>query len=78
MEIRITQHARERMKEYDIDEGAVRNCLKDPSSIIPGHSGRQIAQKPVNGYVLRVIFEEQEDIKVVITTYRAERDRYEV
>ncbi len=44
--------------------------------IIKGHSGRKISQKGLNGYVLRVIFEEEKDINVIVTVYKAKSERY--
>ncbi|MFW5904543.1 MAG: DUF4258 domain-containing protein [Candidatus Saliniplasma sp.] len=76
--MRITEHARKRMERYNISETMVRNAMKDPESLIDGHSGRNIAQKKLNGYVLRVIFEEEKGINVIVTVYKAKSERYEV
>lgn len=76
--VRFTAHARERMARYEIEASAVRETLKDPDGVVDGHSGRRIAQRGLNGYVLRVVFEGPRDAPVVVTVYRAKRDRYEV
>ncbi|MFW6305160.1 MAG: DUF4258 domain-containing protein, partial [Candidatus Saliniplasma sp.] len=76
--MRITEHARKRMERYNISETMVRNAMKDPESLIDGHSGRNNAQKKLNGYVLRVIFEEEKGINVIVTVYKAKSERYEV
>jgi hypothetical protein len=78
MEVRFTIHARRRMHQYDISEDEVIETLREPDDCEDGHSGRSIAQRRQNEKVLRVIYSEQDDIKTVVTTYRAEADRYGV
>ena len=56
---KITKHAKERMQKYSISEVSVINVLQKPDILIDGYSGRKIAQKRLNDYVLRVIFEER-------------------
>ena len=56
----------------------VRETLRNPDREVPGYGGRQIAQKKLNGYVLRVVYEKQNHEKVVITVYKAKRERYEI
>lgn len=78
MKVAFTAHARKRMARYDIDEATVREGLREPDGIVEGHSGRTIAHKFLNGYVLRIIFEGERENPVVVTVYPARRDRYEV
>ncbi|MAG18225.1 MAG: DUF4258 domain-containing protein [Candidatus Diapherotrites archaeon] len=78
MEIRITLHAKERMKKYGLIELQVKNCVNNPDIVVEGKSNRKIAQKRINGYVLRVIYEKHDNVYVVITTYKAKRERYEI
>ncbi len=47
------------MQKYSISEVSVINALQKPDILIDGYSGRKIAQKRLNDYVLRVIFEER-------------------
>ena len=75
---RITKHAKERMQKYGLSEVSVMDTLQKPDILIDGHSGRKIAQRKLNDYVLRVIFEKRSDDIVVITVYKARRKRYEV
>lgn len=78
MTVSFTAHARARMARYGIDETTVHRALKEPDSVVGGHSGRRIAQLALNGYILRVVFEGPRSSAVVVTVYRARRDRYEV
>ena len=75
--IRITAHARERMAKYGVEESLVRDALGRPGSVIEGHSGRKIAQKKLDGYVLRVVFKKEKDVFIVVTVYKARSERYE-
>lgn len=77
MDLRITDHARCRMRLYGIEEQLVRSTIEEPDATIPGHSGRSIAQKVVNEHLLRVIVEGTDPV-VVVTVYPARRDRYGV
>jgi hypothetical protein len=78
MKILITGHARERMKKYEISELWIKRAIEEPTSVIESGSNRKIAQKRLNGLVLRVIYETRETIAVVITVYKAKRERYEI
>lgn len=78
MEIEITNHAKERMRTYDITENLVKDTVKNPDNITEGYGGRNIYQKKLNGYVLRVIVEENREMKRVITVYKARGERYGV
>ena len=66
------------MQRYNVDQTMVEETLTNPDSEVPGYSGRQIAQKKLDGYVLRVIYEKENHKKVVVTVYKAKRERYEV
>ena len=78
MKIKITNHAKERMAKYNLVEAQIKNCLKNPDLTIDGYDGRKIAQKRLNGYVLRIIYQQTGNNYVVITTYKAKRERYEI
>jgi len=78
MKIKILKHAKRRMNQYNIDFLTLEKTLKNPDDILKGHSNRNIAQKSLNKHLLRVIFEEEKDIYVVVTTYKARGERYEV
>lgn len=78
MKLRITKHAEKRMEMYEISESLVKNAMENPNSVVEGHSGRKVAQKKLNGYVLRVIYEEEKGINVIVTVYKAKSERYEI
>ncbi len=76
MKIEITEHARERMGEYSVTEGLLKNTIENPDSIAEGYGGRKVYQKKLNGYIVRVIVEENKGIKRVVTVYKARSGRY--
>ena len=69
-----------RWQGFDVGEENVVRAVETPEQVMPGNLGRFIAQTNLNGeHVLRVIYEESEEITVV-TLYpgrRDRRDRYE-
>lgn len=63
---------------YNVEEATVVEALANPDSEVPGYGGRHIAQKKLDGYVLRVVYAEKPNAKVVVTVYKARRERHEV
>jgi hypothetical protein len=76
MKTEITDHAKERMKEYNTPEELVSETIRNPDSIEKSYGDRKIYQKKLNGYTLRVIVEENKGIKRIITVYKARSGRY--
>jgi len=69
MEIIFIEHALERMKERGISKNLVINAIRYPDSVDHGYGGRKVAQKCIDGKLLRVIYEEHKDKIIVITAY---------
>jgi hypothetical protein len=78
MKIIITAHAKERMEKYNVNGEMLNECIENPDNIIESQVNRKIYQKKLNGYLLRAIVEESKEIKTIITTYKARRERYEI
>ncbi len=76
MKILISDHAKDRMNTYGIEETLVVATLNDPDEVVEGYEGRLIAHKLLNHYILRVVYEEHKEDKIVITVYPAEKSRY--
>ena len=68
----------QRMVKYAISEELLLACIKEPDNNIEGKNGRKIAQKRLNGHVLRAIIEEEKGIKTIVTVYKARSSRYEI
>jgi len=65
------------MEKYLVSEALVRKTLEAPSGVVKGYSGRMIAQRKIDGYVLRVIYKEEKGVFVVVTGYKARSERHE-
>jgi hypothetical protein len=65
------------MEQYGIAEIEVLAAIAQPDKVTRGYKGRWIAQKAAGRYVLRVVYEEAEDLITVVTVYKARRERYE-
>ena len=79
--ILITFHAQKKINRRSINEEWIRETMNSPDQIVKGYGSRKVAQKKyrINSqkYLLRVVFEEQAEICVVITAYLTSQiDRY--
>ncbi len=78
MDIKILNHARQRMQSYNISEAMIKDTINNPDSEIDTYGGRRIAQKKLGTHLLRVIYERQNQDKTVVTVYKARPERYEI
>ncbi len=69
MKVLFIPHALERMRERGIPKDLVIETLNSPEKVTTGYFGRKIAQKRLNGRLIRVVYEEEENEVVVITVY---------
>ena len=76
MKITISKHAKARINAYDFTEDFVKNAVLEPDEVVKGCEGTLIAQKLLNGYLLRVVFVKQNDEIRIITVYPAKKARY--
>ena len=76
MDIIISQHAKERIKTYNLTEKIVLDAIKNPDEIIEGYSGTIIAHKLLNEHILRIVYAKEKDKIKVITVYPAKKERY--
>ena len=56
MNIIITNHAKERIKIYNITEKIVIETIRKPDEVVKGYAGTSIAHKLLNGYLLRIVY----------------------
>ncbi|MBO8175060.1 MAG: DUF4258 domain-containing protein [Thermococcus sp.] len=76
-DILFIPHALERMNERGISKDLVIGALTNPDKVEEGHFGRKVAQKNIDGKLIRVIYEEHEDEIIVITAYITSKvDKY--
>ena len=61
-----------------LSKSQITDVITNAENVIEGERSRKIAQKSFDSeYLLRVIFEETNDLITVITFYPAKRSRYE-
>lgn len=73
---------REKIRVRDLTDSLVESVLSDPDSVLHGRKGRLIAQKQhvKEGFgklLIRVVYEEMRDEKVVVSAYWARPERYQ-
>lgn len=73
MKIKFIEHALERMKERGITKDEVINAINEPDYVGKGYGNREVAQKLIDGKLLRVIYEKHGDEIVVITAYKTSK-----
>ena len=72
----LTWHLLDAAKDYNFKIDEVLEFIIFPDEVVRGHSGRFIAHKLLNDYIVRVVYEYENDLPVVITLYIARRKRY--
>ncbi|GIX46978.1 MAG: DUF4258 domain-containing protein [Candidatus Tectimicrobiota bacterium] len=83
MKVRYTRHAEQKFEVlrrhgFEVKKEPVEETLRQPQAVIPQERGRFIAQRTVSDrHLLRVVYREEGETKVVITFYPVRRERYE-
>ncbi|ASJ12349.1 DUF4258 domain-containing protein [Thermococcus thioreducens] len=72
----LTFHAIERAKRWNLSIEEVLNALIFPREVVSGHHGRFIAHYPLNDHIIRVVYEYEADLPVVVTVYKPRKERY--
>ncbi len=71
--VEFTRYAGLQMREREIKREDILDTLRLPGQILSGRKGRKTAQKKIDRGgkkgLLRVIFEEKDDTKIVVTVY---------
>ncbi len=74
--ILVTHHALERARRWGLNVSDIIRTILKPAEVITGHHSRFIAHRPTNGYLIRVIYEYDEGVPVIVTVYRPRKERY--
>ena len=79
--IEIIPIARKKLERRGITEERIRETINFPAQIVVGYGGRKVAHKKYmiedKEYLLRVVYEEKEDMDIVVTAYLTSRiERY--
>ena len=63
---------------FEVTKEIVLSAMKNPDKIEMGYKNRKIAQKIISDrHIIRVVFEEFNEVLRIITFYPGKRDRYE-
>ncbi len=65
----------------DLDDSLIAMVLSNPDTVIPGRGGRLVAQKEhvkedLGKLPIRVVYEQTDEEKVVVSAYWARPERY--
>jgi len=72
----ISNHAKERIKVYNLTEKVVIEAINNPDEVVEGYDGTVIAHKLLNEHLLRVVYIKEKNGFKVITAYSAKKERY--
>lgn len=71
--IEIIPIARKKSERRGIPEEWIRETINSPTQVVEGYGMRKVAQRKYmienKEYLLRVVYEEKEDVKIVLTAY---------
>ncbi len=76
IKVLITFHAIERAKVWRLQDEHVLSAILYPEEVLIGHRDRFIAHKRKGEHVIRVVYEYDEMLPVVITVYYPCKERY--
>ncbi|MDO8136066.1 MAG: DUF4258 domain-containing protein [Candidatus Brocadiales bacterium] len=79
MRILLLSHVHEKLAARKITKSLVEETISNPNSVVCGKRGRKVSQRKYfdnekkKEYLLRVVFEERGDTKIIITAYRTSK-----
>lgn len=72
----ITFHAVDRARAWNLKDEHVLSAILYPEEVLIGHGGRFIAHKRRGRHLIRVVYEYDKMLPVVITVYYPYKERY--
>jgi len=70
------RHALDRLEERGISKDLVIEIIRDPDDVDLESERRKIAQKLIKGKLLRIVYDDEGELIVVISAYRTSKFRY--
>jgi len=74
-QIIFIQHALDRLKERGISKELVIKIIRNPDGVDPEIATRNIAYKLIEGKLIRIVYDEEEESIVVISAYSTSKVR---
>lgn len=71
-----TVHAERKLRERRLNKRIVETTIMNPQTDIEAVFGRRIAQRTIGRKLLRVVYEKDGSVYIVITAYYTELGRY--
>ncbi len=71
----LSSHAHKRILRYRLAKEEVFGAFRSPNGVFDGYGGRKIIHKFKGNYVLRVVYEEDDQV-LIVTVYPSRRVRY--
>ncbi|WP_048149902.1 DUF4258 domain-containing protein [Thermococcus sp. AM4] len=75
-QILITHHALSRARHWKLSLEKLVEAILYPEEVLTGHHDRFIAHKAENDHIIRVIYEYENGVPIVVTVYRPRKERY--
>lgn len=76
MDFLYTDYAEETIRDRKISKKIVENAILNPDEIIEGKKGRKVSHKLTGDKLLRVVFEQEAKVYIIITAYYTNPKRY--
>ena len=76
IDVLLTTHANERATRWELTHKQVFETILDPEEVVLGHRNRYIAHRRFEEHLVRVIYEYEETLPVIVTVYYPYSKRY--
>lgn len=76
MQFEYTDHAEEKILERKLNRKVIESVVVTPDKVIPAAFNRKIAQRKIGNKLLRVVYEEEHEVYIIVTAYYTEANRY--
>ncbi len=76
MKIIYTDHAEENINERKLSKKGIEDIVKNPEKVMDARFDRKIAQKILGDKLLRVIYEQEDNVYIIVTAYYTKPERY--
>jgi hypothetical protein len=71
-----TDHAEDKILERKLLKKTIEEVVLKPDKVIPTAFNRKIAQRKMSNKLLRIVYEEEHEVYIIVTAYYTEANRY--
>jgi len=76
LDVLLTTHAYKRIMKWELTVNKVFEAILYPEEVVLGHRNRYIAHRLSGDHIIRVIYEYEEKLPVIVTVYYPYSKRY--